>query len=45
MTTSQEDDMQPTYLIQWLYEDSLIEEVHKENQYVEAGTPGPFQRI
>ena len=33
MTTAQEDDMQPTHLIHWLYEDSLIEEVHKENQY------------
>ena len=33
MTTPQEDDMQPTHLIHWLYEDSLIEEVHKENQY------------
>ena len=31
MTTTQEDDMQPTYLIHWLYEDSLILEVHQEN--------------
>ena len=33
MTTTQEDDIQPTYLIHWLYEDSLIFEVHQENQY------------
>ena len=31
MTTTQEDDMQPTYLIQWLYESSLILEVHQDN--------------
>ena len=31
MTTTQEDDMQPTYLIHWLYEDSLILEVHQDN--------------
>ena len=33
MTTTQEDDIQPTYLIHWLYEDSLILAVHQENQY------------
>ena len=31
MTTTQEDDMQPTYLIHWLDEDSLILEVHQDN--------------
>ena len=29
MTTTQEDDIQPTHLIHWLYEDSLIFEVHQ----------------
>ena len=33
MTTTQEDDIQPTHLIHWLHEDSLILEVHQENQY------------
>ena len=31
MTTPQEDDMQPTHLIHWLDEDSLILEVHQDN--------------
>ena len=31
MTTTQEDDMQPTHLIHWLDEDSLILEVHQDN--------------
>ena len=33
MTTTQEDDIQPTYLIHWLYEDSLILEVCEGNYY------------
>ena len=33
MTTPQEDNMQPTHLIHWLDEDSLILEVHQQNQY------------
>ena len=31
MTTPQEDNMQPTRLIHWLYEDALILEVHQDN--------------
>ena len=31
MTTPQEDNMQPTHLIHWLYEDALILEVHQDN--------------
>ena len=31
MTTPQEDDIQPTHLIDWLYEDALILEVHQDN--------------
>ena len=31
MTTPQEDDMQPTHLIHWLDEDSMILEVHQDN--------------
>ena len=37
MTTPQEDNMQPTHLIHWLDEDSLILEVHQENHCMETG--------
>ena len=42
MTTTQEDDMQPTYLIHWLDEDSLILEVHQDNYCRDRGVDLPI---